>query len=140
MVSMGAGRATSPARSASLAPDNASFDVCDDRAIHWRFHESSAERPAPVELTLCLVPSRAWCQVNKASKLSGHDPDTQRLYLGCDRVDGNAGVLSRASCAAAEKGRIHTHTHTHKVYPIRKFAISGAEPCHAVRVLLLGGA
>ena len=42
--------------------------------------------------------SRAWCQVDKASKLSG----PHRLYLGCDRTEDNAGVLSRASCAAAD--------------------------------------
>ena len=51
---------------------------------------------------MCLVPSRDWCQVGKASGLGGHDPDTRRLNLGCDGVDGDAGVPSRSSCAAAD--------------------------------------
>ena len=118
MVSMGAGRATSQGRSASLAPDDANFDVCNDRAIHWRSHESSTEHLAPMELTLCLVPSRAWCQVDKASKLSGHDSDTQRLYLRESRDTQREGRREREKIPPAQG--IHRETEGHREREGRK--------------------
>ena len=88
--------------STRMTPDAASIDACDDRAISRRTHESCTQHDAPMELTPCLVPSRAWCQVDKACKLSRHDADAQRLFPGCNHLEDNAGTLSRASCAAAD--------------------------------------